>query len=224
MKFPIIVFAIFTAVLFVGCQETKEDIKKPVSEKDIYKTIGEEIPFETGMEWIALHKKRSGLGRTESSGTFSISSEQMNASLQSIADLTGVAFHYATDEAGTTHILAIPVDGSLEVWSNDNKIIIDANTGNQISKTTALSWSQTFKALNPDGIWFHFFGKNIFDEMRALPYFDSVSIEPATSTLDLSPQLLLVILNQDMISIGRTQATEGTVYDASNACPPCATK
>jgi hypothetical protein len=112
----------------------------------------------------------------------------------------------------------------MDVWSSaGNKFIVDANTGTQISEEVALSWSNNFKQANPSSIWFHFFGKDVFDEMRALPYYHNIAIERAISSLDQTPQLLLVVWNEEQVSSsGRTQLVFGSVYDASNACPPCA--
>ena len=225
MKRFIIVSALCVTFAFLGCQETKEDERIPISEKDLYKKIGEEIPFETGMEWIALYQgKNNAQGRSESDSSYNVPSAEMNQLLQSVSDLTGVAFHYGIDEQGTNHIIVIPVDGSLDVWSSaGNKFIVDANTGTTISEELALSWANNFKEANPASIWFHFFGKDIFDEMRALPYYHNITIERAISSLDLTPQLLLVVWNEEQVSSsGRTQLVFGSVYDASNACPPCA--
>jgi hypothetical protein len=224
MKRFIIVSALCVTFAFLGCQETKEDVKIPISDKDLYKKIGEEIPFETGMEWIALYQgKNNAQGRTASDSGYSVPSAEMNQLLESVSDLTGVAFHYGIDEQGSNHILVIPVDGSMDVWSsNGNKFIVDANTGTQISEEVASLWSNNFKQANPSSIWFHFFGKDIFDEMRALPYYHNISIERAISSLDQTPQLLLVVWNEQQASSSGRLLVFGSVYDASNACPPCA--
>ena len=60
--------------------------------------------------------------------------------------------------------------------------------------------------------------------MTALPYFNDVDIEPALNTLNLEPELLLIVWNESLNLSGRTSAENATVYDASNACPPCAAK
>lgn len=221
----VVVFAVSVTLFVTGCQETKEELQNPLSEKDIYKTIGEEIPFETGMEWIEYYRKKIfEQGRTETSASYQISATQMNTILQSADELVGVAFHYGIDEAGETHVLVIPVDEQLSLWSSiAGRVFADANTGDAISQEVASAWALQFKNSHPDEKWFHFFGKDIFDEMRAIPYFTKVEIEPAINTLDLTPQLLLVVPNEEAVSSGRATAdSDGVVYDASNACPPCA--
>ena len=103
------------------------------------------------------------------------------------------------------------------------RIIIDANTGNEIDESLASAWADNYKAAHPDELWFHFFGKNIFDDMLALPNFKNMDIEPATHDVELTPELLLIIWEDEAIaSEGRTELLFATVYDASNACPPCA--
>jgi hypothetical protein len=216
--------AIIVAFSLASCQDTKQDLRDPLSEKDVYKTIGEQIPFETGMEWIEFYNKnRYEQARLDLSSSFNVPAPQMESLLKSVTGLVGVAFHYAIDDLGQSHILVIPVNESMTLWSNiSGRIIVDANTGNEISHDIASEWAQRYKDAYADEIWFHFFGKDVFDEMVALPFFNSVDIEPAINVLDLTAELLLVVPNDDEISLGRTAASDGVVYDASNACPPCA--
>jgi hypothetical protein len=226
MKKSIIAALLILMGAFLSCHEPKEDLKDPQSVKEFYKTIGEEIPFETGMEWIENYKKiRSSSGRTEILSDYIVSASQMNALLGSTADLTGVAFHYGIDNSGTTHIILIPVDGSLSLWSSiPGRIFVDANSGDPIDQSTAQSWAQNYENANPSEVWFHFFGAYIFDDMTSLPYFDSVDIEQGTNLLGLTPELLLIVWNEDLNILGRTAAENCTMYDASNACPPCAVR
>lgn len=210
------------ALYLSACQETKDDARDP-SQKEFYRTIGEAIPFETGMEWIDNYKKgASKEGRTEVLSAYSVSATVMRALLASVSAPVGVAFHYGTDGWGITHILVIPVDESMSLWSSiPGRMFVDANSGTEISETVASAWSSAYKKAHSNDIWFHFFGKDIFDDMTALPYFNGVDIERGINTVDLTPELLLVVWD-DVLSTGRTNSTLGTVYDASNACPPCA--
>jgi hypothetical protein len=224
MKHTKFASALFLTFALLGCQDSK-DIPSPLSEKDHYKLIGEEIPFETAMAWLDFHEKsRVAQGRTEEAADFSVSKENLQALLASTADLTGVAFHYGIDSLGEKHILLIPVDGSLTVWSaSSGRIIIDANTGNPVDESLASAWADNYKAAHPDELWFHFFGKNVFDDMLALPSFVNMDIEPATHDVELTPELLLIIWEDEAVaSEGRTELLFAIVYDASNACPPCA--
>jgi hypothetical protein len=223
-----VVFATLCAALFLtSCQENKEDVRNPLSQKDFYKTIGEAIPFETGMEWIDNYRHQvSGGGRTEGLLGYSVSRYEMNVLLSSIEDPVGVSFHYGTDLLGITHIVIIPVDASMSLWSSiPGRIFVDANTGAEIPQSVASSWAAAYRNAHPNDIWFHFFGKNIFDDIEALPYFDEIDIERGTNTVELTPELLLVIWNNTLnLGLGRTMDQHATVYDASNACPPCAVR
>lgn len=206
----------------VSCQESKEDAKA-LSVKDFYKTIGEAIPFETGMEWIDNYQKKTSTGRTEILYNYYVSSSEMRAVLGSASDLVGVAFHWGTDALGTTHIILIPVDGTMSLWTTTSgRVFVDANTNTEISQSVASTWATAYKNAHPNDVWFHFFGKYIFDDMTALPYFNSVDIEPGINTLDLTPEMLLVVWDESLNLLGRTNTQDATVYDASNACPPCA--
>lgn len=218
-----IVAAMCVAFILVACHDSREDMSTPLSEKDIYETIGEQIPFETGMEWIDLYRsENSDQGRFDFLA-YHISASQLDSMIQSTEDLTGIAFHHAIDSLGRRHILAIPVNSTLRLWeSHPGRIFIDTNSGDRIHQSVASAWAENFKRQYPSGIWFHFFGRNIFDEMRALPHFERIDIQPAMSTLNLSPQLLLILWNGDYTTNGRTSTESGIVYDASNACPPCA--
>jgi hypothetical protein len=232
MKRSIVVTGVCLALAFYACQENREDLRGPVAKRDFYKTVGEQIPFETGMEWIEYYKwteynKNAKLqpGRIQSPASYNVPAAELTRMLQSTADLIGVALHYAVDDLGDQHILLLPVDGSLTLWSSTSpRVILDANTGVEIPQDQASAWAQNYKDANPTAVWFHFFGRNVFDEMQTIPYFYSLNIEPATNVLDLTPQLLLIIWNEELNSGGRTNNMYATVYDASNACPPCAVR
>lgn len=222
MKRLVIVTGVLIAMTLSGCQESKDAVQ-PLSEKDFYKTIGEQIPFETAVKWMDLYRKeRTKLGRSETTPSYSVSADQLKSAMTSADELVGIAFHHAIDEAGERHILVIPVDETLTLWtSGTGRVFVDANTGSEITQEVASAWATNYKNEFPDEKWFHFFGKQVFDEMSSLPDFSSVELEPAVSALDLSQQLLLIILDGESDSSGRTELF-ALVYDASNACPPCA--
>ena len=221
MKSPIAFILLFLTVSFLGCQDSREDLKTN-SELDFYKTIGEEIPFQTGIDWIEFYHAQNNInGRTKLLTNYSVSESQLQTLMGSVAELVGVAFHYGTDSWGTKHIILIPVENSLTLWSTiAGRLYVDANTGNQISQSTAQAWATNYKNAHPSGIWFHFFGADIFDEIQALPYFESIDIEPGIDVLNLTPELLLIVWN-DALLFGRTKDEDGRMFDASNPCPPC---
>jgi hypothetical protein len=225
MKSLILFIGLYFALSLLSCQDSREDIKIPASDHLAYKSVGQEIPFETGMRWIDLYKeKNNDQGRLISLG-YEVSDNNLEALLHSVPDLNGVAFHYGLDASGRRHIMVIPIDGSLLVWASiPGRIILDANSNTVISQSTAQAWALNYQAAHPQEIWFHFFGANIFDEIVQIPYFDSIDIQPALSDLNLSPQLLLIIWSDPLdLLLGRgKESFNGKVYDASNPCPPCA--
>lgn len=221
MKSLIAFILLFLTVSFLGCQDSREDLKTK-SELDFYRTIGEEIPFQTGLDWIEFYHAQNNVNeRTKLLTNYSVSESQLQALMGSVSELVGVAFHYGTDSWGSQHIILIPVESSLSLWSSiAGRLYVDANSGNQISQSTAQAWATNYKNAHPSGIWFHFFGADIFDEIQALPYFESIDIEPGVDVLNLTPELLLIVWNDGLL-FGRTKDEDGRMFDASNPCPPC---
>jgi hypothetical protein len=200
----------YLALLQFACQDTREDSKNEPFDNTFYKNVGKEIPFEVGMRWLNTYRTKQNIqGRT--GALYSVSALQFNTMLLSVLDLTGVAYHYGLDAAGTTHIILIPIDGSLSLWSAiPGRIFIDANTGLPISQSTAQAWANNYKSIHPDEIWFHFFGKNIFDEITSLLFFNSMDIEPALND-EGEPQILLIVWNSTLPLLGRTTGQQGVV-------------
>jgi hypothetical protein len=222
MKNCIAFAALYFAFSLLACQDSKDDFKVVTEDHMIHKSVGREIPFETGMRWIETYNKKNGIqGRLINLGYY-VSAENLEAALGSVTDLTGVAFHYGLDSWGVRHIVVIPIGASLSVWANTpGRVFVDANTNTVISQSTAAQWATSYKNAHPTEVWFHYFGKNIFDEIVMIPNFSELDIQPALSDLDLSPQMLLIIWNVPSL-FGRTMEGDGgTVYDASNPCPPC---
>lgn len=220
MKSSIVFVALYFALSLLACQDTKYPEKSFNTDYEFYKTIGEQIPFETGMRWIDTYKSRNNAARI-ASFQYKITASQLQSILQQSPELTGIAFHYAQDEEGNTHILVIPVDGSLKLWSlSPENAIIDTNTESVIDQTTARAWAQNYKNSHPFDIWFHFFGRNIFDEIATISYFSKLDIQPGINDSNL-PQLLLIVWNLEVSASGRKTDDAGVVYDASNPCPPC---
>jgi len=224
MKSFFVAVVLSLGMSLLACQDTKDGLENKLADRSYYKTIGKQIPFETGMRWMEFYQKRNSQeGRVSILSGYEISASQVETMLASVSDPVGVAFHYGTDSWGIRHIIAIPVDGSMSLWSSiPGRVFVDANTGNAISQSTAQTWAQHYKNTHPTGIWFHFFGQNIFDEIVAIPFFNNLDIEPAIDDLTLLPQLLLIVWNETSLLGGRTSEEEGLIFDASSPCPPCA--
>jgi hypothetical protein len=224
MKTLSALIVLFLAMSLLGCQDTNDAPKAALQNVSAFRNIGHQIPLETGLRWMeAYNKKNSIQGRDETTGYF-ITASELQSGLQAIPNLTGVVFHHAIDDAGEHHFITIPIDESLSVWSYiPERKYIDANTNSEISAVTARLWALNYELAYPEEVWFHFFGKDIFDEIAAIPYFTTLNIEPAINDQNLTPQLLLIIANEQTNTGGRTNGyDEAMVYDASSPCPPCA--
>jgi hypothetical protein len=171
-----------------------------------------------------FRKKNNIQGRVNTS-PYSISASQLQAVRFSVLVLIGVAFHHALDDQGTHHFIVSPIDLTFSVWSPLlGGVYLDANTNSMITKSQARSWVENYQEAHPSEVWFHFFGSNIFTEIAAIPFFNTLQIEPAINDVDFTPQLLLIVEDEQTSSAaGRTQSTM-VVYDASSPCPPCPAK
>jgi hypothetical protein len=213
-------FIIVLTCSLLSCQDSRDDLKETLPDISHYKTVGMKIPTEAAVSWIEAYNERNAGARLDGV-LYSINNSDMENLLSSVDDLVGVAFQYGIDENGEKHVIAIPVDETLSLWTPvSGRIYIDANTSTEISRSTAHSWAMNFQTANPSSIWFHYFGANIFDEIISLSDFVSLDIVPALNVLNLTPQLLLIVGSTENI-LGRTN-TETAVYDASYPCPKCA--
>src|SRR5690349_18845130 len=128
MKRFIVGFVAYFGIALLACEDPAfNDRKVDSSVVAHYKTIGEQIPYETGMRWIDLYnEKNASSGRVELFGKYAISETMTLQMMASVDDLAGVAFHHAKDAFGVKHIIAIPVGSDLRLWSNiPGRIYVD---------------------------------------------------------------------------------------------------
>jgi hypothetical protein len=215
--------ALFTAIWLLGCQDGKDDFKETITDLAYYRNIGAQIPTEVGFEWVDAYRSRNGLSARLVSSGYSVGKAELQAMLSSVSGLTGVTFHHGLDDAGLHHFILIPLDETLSLWTSaSDRILLDANTNSQISAEVAQAWAMNYQQQNPGGVLFHFFGKNIFDEILDISYLQKLEIEPGLNVLNLTPELLLIVNNLDsLLSLGRTSSDDTMVFDASSPCPPC---
>jgi hypothetical protein len=221
MKAFVTLASLFIAAVILSCQDSKEIAPDANQNIGFYKNIGAQISVETANRWIDAYQKLNNDGRIDLF-PYTISKDLIESALESVTDPVGVAFHHGIDDEGEHHFIAIPVDGALSVWSDTpGKIYVDANNDEVISWEVARSWASAYEEQNPNQVWFHFFGVNIFNEMSTLSYFRKVDVVPALNDLDLTPQVLLIVRNINSLSNGRGLDGGSTVYDMSSPCPPC---
>lgn len=198
----------------VSCQDSDE--KNVISEK-LDASVGEKIPYATAVRWLGNLEKQNTEGRANV-GAQSVSKQNLDKLLMSQPDLIGLAFHYGIDDAGLQHVLVIPVGQSKKLWTGETQaLILDAKSDQIISEETGSIWAERFQQQNKDDIWFHFFGKNIFNQVGK---YETFSLKQASND-DGVLQLLLFAYQKESAN-GRT-ADDDTpiVIDMSNPCPPC---
>jgi hypothetical protein len=211
------IFAFFLLSLW-GCQDSRSDLTKS-EDNLLFKEVGEEISMEAAKRWMELYKKQNPSGRLL--GSFTVDAANLESTLESATDVIGLAFHYGIDDDGVTHLIVIPIGSSRTLWSiGDQRTFIDANNNSIIDQNEAREWASRFEVQNPSAIWFHFFGRAIFDEIKTVEYFSSLDIQPAIHDVELTPELLLIVWNEQLVTNGRSM-DEGRSFDASNPCPPC---
>jgi hypothetical protein len=222
MKSYFVFAVLFLALSMLACQDSKEGVKIVDHDLDFYRSVGEEIPMETSVAWREYYRQQQSEQGRLALVSNSLTSSQLTALRESVDEIVGIAFHYGIDESGVTHIIAIPVNESLRLWTNiPGRIYIDTNTGEIIDSSVANTWAEAYKVAFPNNIWFHFFGESTFEEIVSIPYFEDLEIAPAINILNLKPQLLLIVWENISATGGRVQTESSRSYDASYPCPPC---
>lgn len=202
--------------LLVSCRDSQEIQHQTTFDP----AVGERIPLETATRWTGiLSKQRASVGRTETAPDYVISAESLDQLFDEPTATKGLAFHYATDENGQLHILTFPVSETEINWNSST--VVDALGDILIDPTAAHDLTATFENTHPGEIWYHYFGKDIFDEIRAMSGFSRLEIKQALND-EGKPQLLLYVWGDNASATsGRSSESFPMVYDASNPCPPC---
>lgn len=207
------------AISVLACQDGKEEAKN-LADLSFYRNVGKQIPTETGYRWMDVYRSKLSLAGREKPSGYALSKENLANLSASVEQLVGVVFQHGLDETGVHHFLIIPIDETLQIWTH-NKTIIDANTDAVVSYEVARQWAKNYQAANPEVIFYHFFGKHVFDEMNSISFFEYIQIEPAISDVNYTPQVLLIVTDLSVdISSGRGEMEDAVIYDASRTCPP----
>jgi hypothetical protein len=176
------------------------------------KNSGSKIDNELGAKWIENFKSNRINARNENVDLFKISKVNLNKLLKN-SGVIGITFHYAIDENGVWHIIAIPLNEHLSLWS-PLQIAIDALEDKEIDNMVAQQHIQNYKASYPSHVRYHLFGVNIFDEIKLNKEFEIHLGEDDNQV----PQLLLIVRPNQ--GAGRTSAAELVTYDQAPRCPP----
>jgi hypothetical protein len=199
-------------VLLSSCHESREVAKVPVKFK---KSIGQQIPLNVARDWVNHYKNKFNAGKERSH--YSISSENLSSLLGTHDNKVGVTLHHGLDDQQQHHILILPVFDNAELWSASQAV--DANSNTLISTHVASHWASSYSAKHTNEIWFHFFGIDVFTEIRSNPAFNYVSITEGLN--ENGRQLLLFVHNTKNVNNGKVNEDNVTVYDVASQCPPC---
>jgi hypothetical protein len=199
-------------ILFLACQDRPEDASsRNVAITTFYQNVGQKISTELGLRWIENYQRQMSLSRDGQ--LFKVSQAHLLSMLTS--EIIAMAFHYAIDDAGNTHILVVPLDGGMNLWDElKPKVIIDASVNSPITIADAKRWAVNYNNLHPNDIQYHLFGTRVFDEIVKSPEFE---ISPAVDD-EQTPQLLLIVRHEN--TTGRIRSENTDVYDRSQRCPP----
>lgn len=214
-----LLFAFLFVLFFWSCNEPIDNLQTKEQNKVLDKNIGEQIPLDVAVRWMLSYNRNTDMySKRVKEFRYNVKSTQLNTILSSVP-LLGLAFHHAIDDNGEHHILLLAINEQKELWSaENNRICIDANTSTIISESTAKAWTQNYKNIHAEGIWYHFFGQRVFNEIKSLTWFKEFNIKPALNDEGI-PQLLVVITKND--ANGKSKAETTIVYDKTDPCPPC---
>jgi hypothetical protein len=203
-------------LLLISCESNDKtaNTSKPTT---LSSTVGAQIPNDVADRWMAAYQQKSTSGRT--GDVNKVTASQLTDLLATVPGAIGIAFHYAIDDDGEQHILAIGLDHQSQMWSTDqNRIAIDASTGMVINEATAYTWTEAFKAAHQDDVWYYFFGSHVFEEMKEISWFREFNLERGVNDEGVL-QLLLILENSQ--TNGRVNDDTRIVYDKGGPCPPC---
>src|SRR5687768_6488312 len=100
MKNFVVFTALYLTLSLLSCEDSRNELKSPARDYIAYKSVGKQIPYETGMRWMKTYEQEKGIESRLIGAQNSISANNLEALMESVPDLVGFAFHYATDTYG----------------------------------------------------------------------------------------------------------------------------
>ncbi len=200
-------------MVILSCQQPSDEANQPAASSIFTKDVGDQIPASLGLRWIAEHQRQ--LTGARDAQVYKVTQANLEAMMQSTSNLVGFTFHHALDDAGKHHVIIIPMDDLLHIWTSPSqRIVIDANTDTEVSMTTAREWIENYRKARPQAIRYHFFGADVFQEIVQREGFE---IREAINDQQI-PQLLVVVQVTTEAADGRV-STEEQMFDITLACP-----
>jgi hypothetical protein len=192
-----------------NCDERVE--KNETDANNIFtKSVGGSISPEVAARWVERRRSHAS-GREQN---FNVTADKLNALLDQVDDKLGVILHHAQDPDGEHHLFITPVKSDLQSWSNGS--VLDAATNEFTDALQAKNWVLDYKEKHPDGPWSHFYGIDLFDEIRAIEALNRLEIIEGEDESGKFQTLLYAWAND--LQSGRTQE-QASVFDISLICP-----
>jgi hypothetical protein len=202
------VFSCFVlALILVNCQDSKENL----TGNKFSKNVGQKIPNDVAARWAERFRNSNEGSRTTD---FSLDINTLQSLIEPMDDKLGISFHHALDDESQHHLLASFVtEDHPELTVN----VIDVNDG-PIDISVAQEWTDRYKTENPAGVWSHFFGIYVFEQIAGL--IDVAQVDLIQGIDDGGQSQILIYVWTSKYLNGRSQAEELNVFDKSSPCPP----
>lgn len=205
--------------LVLNCQNADDKYLNETSlgQSSLKRDVGKQIPFEQAQGWLKnLQGKTSSNGWEKNDPSFSLDPTKFKQLLTSLPGIVGLVFHYGIDENDVRHVIVIPIDETLSLFSSP-KTIVDANSNTVVQQSVAREWIENYRKKYPDQIRSHFFGVNILNEINSMAGFSNMEMKRALSGEGI-PQLLLFVWREG--TGGGRIKSDPLVYDYGDPCPP----
>jgi hypothetical protein len=205
------IFVLSFSVL-VACQDVEGTTEPHV----FHEGIGERIPDDVAQRWLAQH--RSSPSRDlEDVVAQRVSARQLASLASAMPEHVGMALHHAVDDEGARHVLLTAVGEDVDAW--ESPVVIDASIDAIVDVETARAWVARHAEGSPDHVRYHFYGREMFDEIMAGPSFVQLDVTPALDD-ESRAQLVLMARGGDGDASARPRSGDPTPYDNGLLCPP----
>jgi hypothetical protein len=196
---------LFALVAFVlACQDSKDRAIQNLP-LGYDKSVGEQISIDVANKWV--RNIRGSLSAARGQSQYSVS-EHTLAQLLDNNEGPGVVFHNATDDTATHHILMSTLNSNGALFTG---YIFDLSSGATLNSATAQIWTKNYADAYPAIPLYHFFANDIFSTVQSNEAIEYVDIVRALND-ENEEQILLFVYNSKVISGGRTQGENVTVY------------
>jgi hypothetical protein len=208
------IYVLIFIVIQFACQESNDTSSKQSN----LRSIGDAIPVDMAERWVEHYARKGGNARIEGQRLTRATLQEL---LANAGDYDGLVFHYGVNNNNQYDVFVIPYAEDNELWSFE--YAADASVDNVIGIAAAKDECDRYAALHSTSTLYHFFGRDIFDELLSNSTFSRVDIVPGIAD-DGRAQLLLYTWAANATN-GKAKEDLLVVYDQSSNCPPyCVTQ